>query len=167
MPSVARDQSLSMSLRSSDGLQQLIQTNWFRKREWQLLMTSFQSLVKMASNGPASVCEEALLSGSCGLSQVAVTLSQWREVERVGEACSEQTVHEKSMWRSGWGGSRVEETLGLRFKYQVLPGILILQAILPSGKHSRSNYNMAVKLFSLICVTRPGWIIWALQCLII
>ena len=152
---------LSLSLRDSDSLQQLIQTNWFRKREWQLLTIPFQSLVKTASHRPASVCEEALPSGSCGLGHAATALSQWKEAERVGEACSEQTVHEISMWRSGWGGLRAEETRGWRFKYQVLPGILIPQAILPPGKHSQSNYNMAGKLFSLICVTqdRLGWII--------
>lgn len=60
----------------------------------------------------------------------------------------------RSMWRSGWGGLRAEETPGLRFKYQVLPGILLPPAILPSGKISQSNYNVVVKLFSLICVTQ-------------
>ena len=72
-----------------------------------------------------------------------------------GEACSEQTVTEKHVEK--WvGGMGVEETPGLRFKYQVLPGILLPPAILPSGKVSQSNYNVVVKLFSPICVTQDG-----------
>lgn len=51
---------------------------------------------------------------------------------------------------------RVEETPGLRFIYQVLPGILLPPAILPSGKISQSNYNVVVKLFPPICVTQDG-----------
>ena len=46
-----------------------------------------------------------------------------REAVRELEACLEQTVHEKSMWSSGWGEVGMEETLGLRFIYQVLLGI--------------------------------------------
>lgn len=80
-----------------------------------------------------------------------------REVVRV-----EQTMHEESMWRKkgvGWGWSKRDT--GTEVIYPVLPGILILRPILPSGKHSQTNYNMTVKLFSLICMTqdRLGWII--------
>ena len=75
---------------------------------------------------------------------------RWKEWERLvqNRRCM------RSMWRSGWGGLRVEETPGLRFTYQVLPGILLSPAILPSGKISQSNYNVVVKLFSPICVTQ-------------
>lgn len=73
----------------------------------------------------------------------------------MGEACSEQTVNEKHVEK--WvGGMGVEESPGLRFKYQVLPGILLPPAILPSGKISQPNYNVVVKLFSPICVTQDG-----------
>lgn len=73
----------------------------------------------------------------------------------------EQTVHEESMWRKkgeGWGWGKRDT--GTEVIYQGLPGFLILRAILPSGKHSQTNYNMTVKLFSLICMTqdRLGWI---------
>lgn len=80
-----------------------------------------------------------------------------REVVR-----AEQTMHEESVWRKkgvGWGWGKRDT--GTEVTYPVLPGILILRPIRPSGKHSQTNYNMTVKLFSLNCMTqdRLGWII--------
>lgn len=76
----------------------------------------------------------------------------------------EQTVHKESMWRKkgvGWGWGKRDN--GTEVTYSVLPGMLILRPTLPSGKPSQTNYNMTVKLFSLICMTqdRLGWIICA------
>lgn len=111
------------------------------------------SLDKMAPHHPASLHEEALLSVSVHLGHTATALNQWREAEREWERLvQKQTVDEKhaEKW-VGWDESRRDT--GIAFKYQVLPGILLPPAILPSGKISQSNYNVVVKLFPPICVT--------------
>lgn len=70
-------------------------------------MTPFQSLDKMAPHHPASLHEETLLSGPCGLGHTATALNQWREAERVEEAYSEQKVDEKHVEKwVGWDESR-------------------------------------------------------------
>lgn len=96
---------LSVSLRDSDCLQQPIQTNWFGKREWQLLMTLFQSLVEMATNRPTSVYEEPLISGSYDISHASSALSQWEGGgERVRGLFQTDCAWEKHVeqW-VGWG----------------------------------------------------------------
>ena len=115
-------------------------------------MTPSQNLVEMASNRPASAHEGALIRGSYGIGHAAAALSQWKEVRN-----SEQMVQGKACGDVS-GVSRRRRHTGIEVIYQVLPGILIPRAILPFGKHSQTNYNMAGKPFR-VSQDRLGWII--------
>lgn len=62
------------------------------------------------------------------------------------------------MWRIEWGGAWARKDTGIEVVYQVLPGILIPWAILPTGKHSQTNYNVIVKPFPWTCDSRQAWL---------